>query len=183
MIPKELLPHGTDIGYQRHVKMFKEAACEPCLAAHRRLGRKDPDNPQRRMVPPIDRFMLDVRVDNGCWSWEGPTNHDGYGTVTVDGKKVMSHRFAYELFIGPIPKGLQVDHLCRNRACTNPEHLEPVTYQENARRAGAAITHCKYGHAFTPANTYYTTKGRRRCRTCNRRLARESAARRRLAHA
>lgn len=75
---------------------------------------------------------------HGCWRWQGRLNHAGYGRFTVGGRRdarwVMAHRFAYELLIGPIPEGLELDHLCRQRDCVNPGHMEPVTREENSRR-------------------------------------------------
>lgn len=97
-------------------------------------------------------------------------NQGGYACILVDGKKVSAHRVSYEAFIGPIPAGLDLDHLCRNRACINPYHLEPVTHRENVIRGvsymavNANKTNCKYGHALTEV----TEKGRprRRCVIC-----------------
>jgi HNH endonuclease len=104
-----------------------------------------------------------------CWLWTGATTK-GYGRFRGTG----AHRFAYELLVGPIPQGLQLDHLCRVRNCVNPEHLEPVTCQENLRRgfiakarAGQRPTHCPQGHEFTTENTYIWRGNKRACKTCN----------------
>jgi hypothetical protein len=79
-----------------------------------------------------------------------------------------AHRWAYEAFVGPIPEGLEIDHLCRNRACVNPAHLDPVTHQENMSRGKAArMTHCHKGHPFDEANTRMEAYGSRRCKECN----------------
>ncbi len=108
-----------------------------------------------------------------CWPWLSTHNHKGYGQFMVDGKVKMAHRLAYEDRIGPIPPGLTLDHLCRNRACCNPAHLEPVSNRENILRGNGATarnarkTHCKNGHEFTPDNIYRSSTGRE-CRTCRR---------------
>lgn len=125
----------------------------------------------------FERIQSAVVVDEatGCWNWTRHLYGYGYGHIYADGRSQMAHRVVYELFVGPIPDGLQLDHLCRNTACVNPAHLEPVTCRENilrgtglpARRAVA--THCIHGHAFDTANTYYRkTDGVRACRTCLR---------------
>lgn len=118
----------------------------------------------------------------GCWIWTGPCAK-GYGRVSVreagSRRSMQIHRYAYEQLVGPIPDGLQLDHLCRNRACCNPAHLEPVTSRENTLRGTnqvarqAAATHCVHGHEFTPENTYVEPGGRRKCRTCQRRFLNE----------
>jgi hypothetical protein len=72
----------------------------------------------------------------GCWIYKGQQSRDGYGKVWIDGRRVFTHRFIYELLRGPLPDGLQIDHLCRVKLCCNPLHLEPVTLQENRRREG-----------------------------------------------
>ncbi len=115
-------------------------------------------------------------TETGCWQWRGASGHDGYGVVnlTVEYKRrqqFKAHRVAYELLVGPIPEGLTIDHLCRNTGCVNPEHMEPVTAAENARRVHAGRTHCKNGHPLEGENLskYKTAKSVRRvCRQCHR---------------
>jgi len=119
-----------------------------------------------------------------CWPYRGYLNPDGYGNT----HGVGTHRRVYEALIGPIPAGLQLDHLCRNRACYNPSHLEPVTQQENLRRGltgkinhhNAGKTHCPHGHTYDEANTCNTRTQsggpRRVCRACMREAARKRTA-------
>lgn len=134
-----------------------------------------------------ERFMQRVeKRSNGCWLWLGPLTPNGYGRFWMNGKRWWVHRASYELFVGPIPDGLQIDHLCHtydencpagacdHRRCVNPEHLEPVTIRENSIRGRgfcgqqARQTHCKRGHEFTDNNTHITARGERVCRECMR---------------
>ena len=113
--------------------------------------------------------------NSGCWLWLGTCCREGYGRIEVDRygdrKRVLAHRVMYEFHRGPIPPGLQIDHLCRVTCCVNPDHLEPVTPAENRIRAlPARGRECRRGHAFTPENTYFRRDGRRRCRICARAL-------------
>lgn len=114
-----------------------------------------------------------------CWDWPGYKSGPGYGYAWYGAGPVRVHRAVYELLVGPIPFGYVLDHLCRNRACCNPAHLEPVTQAENLRRAGVnrRKTHCIRGHPFDEANTIVSKKGDRNCRICT------NAGHRRRAHA
>ena len=113
----------------------------------------------------INRVLSKVVRTDGCWFWVASINPQGYGNISVKKRTVGAHRFSYEAFVGPIPEGLQIDHLCRNRRCVNPDHLEPVTGKENRHRAALAQTHCKRGHAFTEETTYWYGN-KRQCRKC-----------------
>ena len=122
-----------------------------------------------------------------CWSWKGPTDPKGYGRLQVNGRWDYAHRVGYELLVGPIPRGLTLDHLCRNRRCVNPRHLEPISNRENILRGYSFSatnhrkTHCHRGHEFTPENTRIERQrgGRRsrRCRECAREASKAAYAR------
>lgn len=87
-----------------------------------------------------EKFQARVSVtDAGCWEWKGEKNRNGYGRVWIDGKRLMVHRVVYELLVEPIQEGLVLDHLCRNRPCCNPEHMDPVTVRENTLRGEAIL--------------------------------------------
>ena len=116
------------------------------------------------------RMRRRIAVVDGCWIWVGYRNADGYGVTRWQGKPVGAHRAAYQAIVGPIRH--ELDHLCRNRACINPAHLEDVPHRENVLRGGspsarhARKTHCMRGHEFAPDNIRWTSDGRRQCRTC-----------------
>lgn len=133
----------------------------------------------RPFTPILERMLPKIDFDGPCWLWKGSLTHSGYGQVGRGGKRggnVYTHRAMWECLVGPIPPGMQVDHLCKQPACCNPDHLEPVTPKENTRRSAAghitgarnrAKTHCPAGHAYDALNTRFTANGRA-CRTCDR---------------
>lgn len=142
---------------------------------------RNPDNPrgpyrkatlEQRIARRINaNGPLSALVGGRCWEWDNPDGN-GYGSLVIEGKRVMAHRLAYELHVGPIPDGLSLDHLCRNRRCVNPAHLEPVTHRENVARGEAPTARvvrsnvCMKGHELTAENTIIRKGGGRRCRRC-----------------
>jgi hypothetical protein len=129
----------------------------------------------------IERF---VEKTDTCWLWKGKKDY-GYGRVGMKGTHHRAHRLIYESLKGPIPDGLVLDHLCRNRSCVNPAHLEPVTVQENCKRGDfGARTQCKHGHPLTGENLYEyqgINGPARGCKTCRRERTREWKRRRKAA--
>jgi hypothetical protein len=136
-----------------------------------------------------NRFWSKVDVPyqpSCCWEWTGSTSPKNYGYVVIGTQTFKSHRVAYRVLIGPIPGERDLDHLCRNPRCVNPDHLQPVTNAVNTRRGHGCCsrnrrkTHCKHGHEFTPENTYSPPHrpGGRECKTCKRQLHREYDKRR-----
>lgn len=121
-----------------------------------------------------DRLAARTTVDeSGCWIISGVTDRNSYGRIKTDGRDLMAHRVAYELHVGPIPPGLVIDHICRNRACVNPDHLEPVTFRTNVLRGvgptavNANKVLCNRGHDLADAYVIPST-GSRQCRLCQK---------------
>jgi hypothetical protein len=138
-----------------------------------------------RRVPLKERILRKIVVDEdtGCWKWKGNVATNGYGTLGVGSrtdrsrKTEYAHRASYIAFVDQIPEGKELDHLCRNRDCVNPDHLDPVTRRENIMRGdgpkkfgliNSMKTHCLRGHLFDEVNTYYRPSGGRVCRECTR---------------
>lgn len=129
--------------------------------------------PQRKSAE--ERFWTRVDVGGVCWEWTRGHDQHGYGNFYFEGRDVRAHRWAYEFLVGPIPEGRELDHLCRNPPCVNPDHLEPVTRRVNTTRGArphmhAAKMHCPQGHPYDEVNTYRSPSRptERICRSCQR---------------
>ena len=150
---------------------------------HYEARRRNGEIARVRITDPVARLWSYVDRTATCWLWTGAKSTGGYGRIYWSGKLLQAHRVVYELERGPIPDGLELDHLCRVRSCVNPDHLEPVTSRENLLRgvgasaANARRTACENGHEFTPENTY-RWRGTRGCKTCRA----DATARRVRAH-
>lgn len=152
--------------------------CKPHYGRLLRYG--DPRADRPFFTSPDDRFWSKVEVagPDDCWLWQASTGSNGYAQAAYDGTMRPAHRVAWEMFQGPIPEGLHIDHLCRVRSCVNPAHLEPVTPGENVRRGfHPTKTHCKRGHLLEGDNLYLRPTGQRLCRACDAYRARKYRAR------
>lgn len=182
-----------DYFWERRIVVYCECGCgQPAPIAKRNESRRGwtKGMPTRFIYAhrlartPADLFW--PKVDKGgpcpdllhdlgrCWVWKGAKSRNGYGSFRDSGKDgaktISSHRWSYQTLVGQVPVGLDLDHLCRNRLCCNPQHLEPVTRAVNAKRGAggqhqARKTHCPKGHPYDLLNTYFARKGRD-CRTC-----------------
>jgi HNH endonuclease len=133
--------------------------------------------PQARWESILSRLLI---TESGCWEWAGARDKQGYGRAGYGPRRAgtgLVHRMVYHHVVGTLPDGLELDHTCRNRACANPAHLEPVTHRVNVQRGvaganllalAAAVTHCPQGHPYDEANTYRRRNrpNSRECRIC-----------------
>lgn len=151
----------------------------------------EPDFIEAEINALVNRFWVKLARDpeTECWEWTGAKNGSrGYGQIWVAGRLALAHRVAYELMVGPIPEGLELDHLCCNPGCVNPAHMEPVTHRVNTLRGespsakNAVKTHCPAGHLYDEANIYRRPDrpSCRRCRACERERMRRYYQRRLL---
>lgn len=130
---------------------------------------RTPEHRAKRMIPMEQRIASKTLFaeEDECWEWLASRDRKGYGKLG----HALAHRCSYELFVGPIPEGLTLDHLCRNHGCVNPAHLEPVTRLANTHRGpyNPRQTQCKRGHFLTDENVYVAPgTGFRACRQCKR---------------
>lgn len=137
----------------------------------------------------MERFESKILRTDTCWIWQAHTQPTGYGQFWLDGKLHPAHRIAYQLYIGPIPEGLEIDHLCGNPSCVNPAHLEPTSHRVNSQRrfnhanGNSVKTHCVRGHELTADNLRPNQGNHRRCKECARIHDRNRRARAALAAA
>lgn len=131
----------------------------------------------RSVTPAIVRAMTKVLVGDQCWDWTAATYGNGYGCIGSGGRgarNLLAHRLFYETMVGPIPSNMEIDHLCRNRRCVRPKHMEVVDHRTNTLRGDtitgrqARQTHCKRGHLLSGYNLIVSRNGKRWCRTCQR---------------
>ncbi len=136
----------------------------------KRYWTSNPPNPEN-----IWKHIVVPKDPNACWEWTGFRHDDGYGIMGFNNQNYMAHRFVYEYLVGEIPDGLTINHDCRNRACMNPKHLSPMTFEENISLGDFSTnnhnkkkTHCPKGHNYSKENLYFRPDGRRECLICKR---------------
>lgn len=167
-------PRGGPLSQRRKSRSTVERTGQP----------QAPEAPPTSPLALTERFWAKVEKGDGCWLWTGATSRRGYGSVTINGRSVATHRASYEAYHGPIPDGLHVLHSCDTPACVNPEHLRVGTRLDNmrdraerGRHANTVKNACPSGHPYDDSNTYVDPRGNRQCRTCRRRQGASSKAR------
>lgn len=125
------------------------------------------------LLPVSSLLARHITKAGDCWLWTGRLYPNGYGQFHVRRKVVYAHIASYEIHVGTVPAGLELDHTCRNRACVNPEHLEPVTHEVNVRRGNAVKVACPQGHPYSAMNTNRDKNGWPHCRICQRERGRK----------
>ena len=142
----------------------------------------EPMTPLERRI--AERIVVEDHDGWDCWIWQGRKTHNGYARFSFASRDQGVYNLMYEILIGPIPEGLELDHLCKRPACVNPFHCEPVTHRENLMRGNgptavnARKTHCIHGHRLTAENLLPDSRGKRECRACNLKRANEYYKRR-----
>lgn len=146
----------------------------------------------RKRLTAWERFFNLVNTQNACWLWTGAHHAEGYGVFNPSGPLIGSHRWIYRQVYGPIPKGFEIDHLCKVTACVRPSHLEAVTPSENVKRSrswhhfirsASKVKACPKGHPYDDENTYLDKQNCRHCKTCNREQAKKYQTKKRHAKA
>lgn len=191
-VPKVL----DDFYKNRNTKDGRAFACKECtrndIYPNRTKERIEQDGRLLISLKVLTRLGKNMQISTTrfyegepCWEWQRGKDRDGYGFTTYNLRWVYAHCLSYEIFVEIIPSHLQIDHLCRNRCCINPAHLEAVTGRTNTLRGtsvaaeNAQKTHCKRGHPFDDENTYTMSSGGRSCRICTRMHGRIHDAKRR----
>ena len=173
MLPHSTTSHLCSIMGCSKPRHSRHQFCSAHLS--RKQRGQDMLTPIKQHAPYTGEFWDKVNITGAsdCWEWQA-YRQNGYGRFQIKGRHIQAHRYAYITLIGPIPHGLTLDHLCRNRACVNPAHLQPVTMRVNILRGvgitaqAARRTHCPQGHPYDLFNTHYQKKGSRICRACQR---------------
>jgi hypothetical protein len=178
-LDSDYLQHGSRVGLGSRKVLALCLDCQSPISRQSIRCRRCAGKFKKRKNNLLHRALVSLPTKD-CVPWEGSLNEDGYGNVSIHyNGECRAHRCVYVEVFGPIPEGLELDHGCRNRACVNPEHLEPVLHVENVRRGSRAEqqkseTHCKNGHEYTEENTGRRKTGHRYCRTCHRANSKKS---------
>lgn len=164
---------GANVGVNKRGARFCKQCVKDLRAARRAANRVPPPTIEERFWAKVDKCgPIRKRALGRCWVWTAAVNHNGYGIFGAsDGRSVKAHRWAYELLVGPIPKGKELHQRCRNPECVRPSHLKPVTHAENMRlgweaRKSHKNATCPKGHDLTVAANVYRYREEWKCRIC-----------------